>query len=93
MGQSKQVVEVTELAPTVELATSAISGIVEGSEVRELPLNGRDWASLATFQPGVVSVRTQGAGATDWIPCSRPRSTVEYRWRAGQRKTATALTG
>jgi hypothetical protein len=59
VGQSKQIVEVTESAPTVELATSTISGIVEGSEVRELPLNGRDWASLATLQPGVVTVRTQ----------------------------------
>jgi len=26
-----------------------------------LPLNGRDWGSLATLQPGVVSVRTQEA--------------------------------
>jgi hypothetical protein len=59
VGQSKQVVEVTEVVPTVELATSELSGIVEGSEVRELPLNGRDWASLATLQPGVISVRTQ----------------------------------
>jgi hypothetical protein len=59
VGESTQVVEVTEAVPNVELATSEISGIVEGSEVRELPLNGRDWASLATLQPGVVSVRTQ----------------------------------
>jgi hypothetical protein len=59
VGESKQIIEVTEAVPTVELATSELSGIVEGSEVRELPLNGRDWASLATLQPGVVSVRTQ----------------------------------
>jgi hypothetical protein len=58
VGQSQQTVQVTEEAPTIQLATSTISGTVEGSEVRELPLNGRDWASLATLQPGVVSVRT-----------------------------------
>src|SRR5437868_838171 len=58
VGQSQQTVQVTEEAPTMQLATSTISGVVEGSEVRELPLNGRDWASLATLQPGVVSVRT-----------------------------------
>jgi hypothetical protein len=61
VGQSKQTVEVTEEAPTIQLATSTISGVVQGSEVRELPLNGRDWASLATLQPGVASVRTQEA--------------------------------
>lgn len=61
VGQSQQTVQVTEEAPTIQLATSTISGVVEGSEVRELPLNGRDWASLATLQPGVATVRTQEA--------------------------------
>ena len=51
VGQSQQTVQVTEEAPTIQLASSTISGVVEGSEVRELPLNGRDWASLATLQP------------------------------------------
>src|SRR5438874_4815931 len=61
VGQSQQTVQVTEEAPTIQLATATISGVVQGSEVRELPLNGRDWASLATLQPGVASVRTQEA--------------------------------
>ncbi|PYT99120.1 MAG: hypothetical protein DMG38_13170 [Acidobacteria bacterium] len=61
VGQSQQTVQVSEEAPTIQLATATISGVVEGSEVRELPLNGRDWASLATLQPGVASVRTQEA--------------------------------
>jgi hypothetical protein len=61
VGQAQQTVQVTEEAPTIQLATSTISGVVEGSEVRELPLNGRDWGALATLQPGVVTVRTQEA--------------------------------
>jgi hypothetical protein len=61
IGQTQQVVQVTEQAPTIQLATSTISGEVAGAEVRELPLNGRDWGALATLQPGVVSVRTQEA--------------------------------
>lgn len=59
VGQAQQVVQVTEQAPTIQLATSTMSENVEGAEVRELPLNGRDWGSLATLQPGVASVRTQ----------------------------------
>jgi hypothetical protein len=61
IGETQQRVDVTETAPSVDLATSTISGDVIGSEVRELPLNGRDWGSLATLQPGVATVRTQEA--------------------------------
>jgi Carboxypeptidase regulatory-like domain len=61
VGEAQQRVDVTEQAPSVDLATSAISGDVVGNEVRELPLNGRDWGSLATLQPGVATVRTQEA--------------------------------
>jgi outer membrane receptor protein involved in Fe transport len=59
VGQAQQVVEVREAAPAIQLATSTISDNVEGEEVRELPLNGRDWGALATLQPGVTQVRTQ----------------------------------
>jgi len=60
VGQVTQTVEVTGVAPEVELESSTISGNIQGTEVRELPLNGRDWASLATLEPGVASIRTHG---------------------------------
>src|ERR1700692_3947950 len=68
VGQVSQTVEVTSAALQVDLASSTISGDVNGSQVRELPLNGRDWASLATLQPGVMENRehqssTQPGGA------------------------------
>jgi len=56
VGQVSQKLEVTGQAPTVQLATSDISGVVSQAAVVELPLNGRDWTSLATLQPGVTSV-------------------------------------
>ncbi len=58
-GQVKQLVEVTDLPPQVETSTSAISSTVDSTTVRELPLNGRDWASLATLEPGVTAVPNQ----------------------------------
>jgi hypothetical protein len=51
-------VEVTGVASQVELSTSTTAGVVSAATVRELPLNGRDWASLATLEPGVVEART-----------------------------------
>src|SRR5206468_8385297 len=59
VGETNQVVEVNEAAPQVQLQSSAISAEVGASMVRELPLNGRDWASLATLQPGVNAIETQ----------------------------------
>src|SRR5947209_17089250 len=56
VGESAQLVEVTEAAPLVQVTSSLISGVVESTTVRELPLNGRDWASLATLSPGVTGL-------------------------------------
>ena len=62
VGTLSETVEVTSAAPLVELASSTISGNVSATTLRELPLNGRDWASLATLQPGVAFVRTHPLG-------------------------------
>src|SRR5258708_37092765 len=56
VGQVGERVEVQDLAPSVDLATSTIGGVVGQEAVEQLPLNGRDWTSLATLQPGVDSV-------------------------------------
>ncbi len=57
VGQMSQTVEVTGAAPIIELANATIGGNVESQQIAELPLNGRDWAQLATLEPGVVQVR------------------------------------
>jgi len=56
VGESAQLVEVTAAAPMVQVTSSLISGVVESTTVSELPLNGRDWASLATLTPGVTGL-------------------------------------
>src|SRR2546430_17316664 len=47
---------------TTEIYTLSLHDALPISTLRELPLNGRDWASLATLQPGVASVRTHPLG-------------------------------
>jgi len=55
VGTATETIRVTGDAPAVDLSTSAISATVGETVVRELPLNGRDWTTLATLQPGVNS--------------------------------------
>ena len=59
VGAVTEKVEVAGQAPTVQLATSSISAVVNSTTVRELPLNGRSWTDLATLQPGVDAIQTQ----------------------------------
>ncbi|MGH9354924.1 MAG: carboxypeptidase-like regulatory domain-containing protein, partial [Terriglobia bacterium] len=59
VGKVTNRIQVTGAAPQVELATSSIGAFVNSTTVRQLPLNGRSWTSLAVLQPGVDAVQTQ----------------------------------
>lgn len=59
VGNVSENVTVTGEAAQVELTTSALSGEISETTVRELPLNGRDWTSLSVLEPGVIGIRTQ----------------------------------
>src|SRR6266566_2040296 len=59
VGQTSQTVEVTEAAPQIQTTSSTLTSEVESTTVRELPLNGRDWASLATLSPGVIGLNQE----------------------------------
>src|SRR5437016_4546130 len=59
LGQLNQTVEVSAAPPEVQTASSTISATVDSNTVRELPLNGRDWTSLAALEPGVSNIPSQ----------------------------------
>jgi len=59
VGQLTQTIEVNAALPDVQTSSSTISDTVDSKTVRQLPLNGRDWTSLATLEPGVVSIPNQ----------------------------------
>jgi hypothetical protein len=63
LGKSEEKVTVALQAATVDLATSQTGAVNSGQVVRELPLNGRDWTTLAALQPEVSIVRTENAPA------------------------------
>lgn len=58
-GQVKELIEVSTIPPDVQTTSSTISSTVDSVTVRELPLNGRDWTSLAALEPGVSSIQNQ----------------------------------
>ena len=57
VGEVTQRVEVSEIAPDVQLASSTISGVIDSNTVLQLPLNGRSWTDLAALQAGVSTIR------------------------------------
>ena len=58
-GQVNEVMEVMDAPSDIQTGTTALTATVESRTVRELPLNGRDWTTLATLEPGVVSIPNQ----------------------------------
>src|SRR6266566_3309435 len=62
VGQVSETVQVTVEAPQVELMSSTLGNVVNSTTVVELPLNGRDWAQLATLESGVNTLQTQITG-------------------------------
>ena len=65
-------VVVSGVSNTLDTSTSAVQGLVNGQTTRNLPLNGRDFTTLATLQSGVSQVLTQYAdSATSTTRLSR----------------------
>jgi hypothetical protein len=64
VGETATTVQVTEAAPQIDLTSSTLTGQVESRTVEDLPLNGRDWTSLATLHPGVALIEEQMSYAT-----------------------------
>jgi hypothetical protein len=63
VGNIETSIEVSAAASRVDTQTSALSSVMDSRAIRELPLNGRDFAQLALLQVGVApSRRTSDSG-------------------------------
>ncbi len=63
-GTVSETVTVVGASPTVQTETSDISTLINGTQVSQMPLNGRNIVSLVAMQPGVSSTlpSTLGVG-------------------------------
>ena len=57
VGTISEKIQVSEVAPDLQLVSSTISGVIDSGTVLQLPLNGRSWTDLAALQPGVSTIR------------------------------------
>lgn len=58
-----QTITVEASTNQINTTESSVQGVVDGKQTRDLPLNGRDWTTLATLNSGVSQVLTQFPGA------------------------------
>lgn len=79
VGNIEERIEVTAGASAVEVASAALSEVVDEKKIRDLPLNGRDITQLIQLQPGVNVARTDvgdilsgGKGARVTVAGTRP---------------------
>ena len=60
VGNVETAVTVTAATPRINLASGAVSGLVDDKQIRDLPLNGRSFQQLALLQPGVTAALAAG---------------------------------
>jgi hypothetical protein len=64
VGAVSSEVMVVAAAPDLNQTSAEIGGVIQGDQTRELPLNGRYWASLMALAPGAMD---SGSGGQDTI--------------------------
>jgi hypothetical protein len=60
VGQQQQTITVQAEVSQVETSSAAVANLVESTQMRELPLNGRNFSQLLTLAPGVVAALPTG---------------------------------
>lgn len=84
VGSTNEVVEVQANALQVDTSTSTVRQVIEQERIMELPLNGRNAATLTLLVPGAVNAPNGGAdqGATKTFP-----SAVTYAVNGARQNT------
>lgn len=59
VGAATESVEVTAVAPTLQTESTQTGGVLSATKLTELPLNGRNFASLSLLVPGTISTNPQ----------------------------------
>lgn len=63
LSAAQTTITVNTSSNQVNTVDTSMQGVVDGKQTRDLPLNGRDWTTLATLNTGVSQILTQYPGA------------------------------
>jgi hypothetical protein len=55
VGATSEVIEVTASSETLNRTSAEVGGTVEAAQIREIPVSGRNWASLMLLVPGAIN--------------------------------------
>jgi len=88
----QETVTVTAEAPLIEVTTSSLGGNIDPQQVRELPVQGRNWLALSMLAPG--SRTTPGTVNSNPLPDRNDGEVREYQLNLdGQQVTQDLGTG
>jgi hypothetical protein len=76
LGEAEETIEVTSTAPLLQTDSSSITSVVTEKSVQDLPLNGRNFVSLVTLQPGVTAGQDNAISSGNRPDDRRATSTV-----------------
>src|SRR5579863_1734557 len=86
-GEVTTTVDVTSGVPLVDTATSSMGEVIQGNQITELPLNGRNFTQLALLTPGV----TRGAYGSQASGIGNQAETFRYAQTGGAALSANGL--
>src|ERR1035437_6148420 len=90
VGDATQTVTVTSTGELINTTSADISSVINESEVKDLPLNGRNPSSLVLLTTGVSNVLATNAG---WLQASIPTETAASAGGGRQGSTYYLLDG
>jgi hypothetical protein len=60
LGVTSDSVEVTASTETLNRSNAEVDGVIESPQIQEIPINGRNWATLMTLAPGAINTGDGG---------------------------------
>src|SRR5215472_4368754 len=60
VGSPTESVQITAATEALNRTNAEIDGVVEAPQIREIPINGRNWATLMTLAPGAINTGDGG---------------------------------